>query len=347
MIRGNGNNTPRSLAIAETAVQLRRYEDVLTTAKVATQVAILYSPDNSSLLFAMELEDKLYAQSHIGYYRAVWKADLNARYVSYDTIDDITEKVLIAPMALTMSDVVADKLAKYVYDGGILIADCRTGLYDERGWMRSDLPAASLRDAAGLAEGEQICSSPENDVVVPTADGAIDNRNRGTLPPMDPIHQGPPIEFCWPVPATVCAHGFLTPLELDGAEPIGQYGDTVLAARHNHGQGCVYYFGTYLGLALDKNITDAHAILQRILLKHATPVLSGNCLRPRLVLGKDRSLLIAFNDHRTQLVTERVPVPSGFHNAKNAIDGTAYPIVDDKISLSVEPESATVVLLEQ
>ena len=346
MIRGNGQDTPRSRAIADTAARLRKYEDILTTARPATQVAVLYSADNSSLLFAMELEDKLYGQSHTGYYRAVWKADLGARYVTYDAIDDITEKVLIVPMALSMSDKVADRLAKFVYDGGVLIADCRTGLYDERGWMRPDLPAGSLREAAGLTEGEQVCSDPGNDVVVPTADGVIDEQSRKDLPPMDPIHQGPPITFSWPLPAVVRAHGFLTPLELKGAEPIGTSGDMVLAARHAYGRGCVYYFGTYMGLALDKNIPDAHAVLQHILLKHATPVLRGNSLRPRLIAGQDRSLLAVFNDDRTQCVTEMVPVPGGFRNARNIVDGTLSPIVGDKVSLTVEPENAAILLLE-
>jgi beta-galactosidase len=346
MIRGNGQDTPRSRAIAETAARLHQYEDILTTAKPASQVAVLYSTDNSSLLFAMELEDKLYGRSHTGYYRAVWKSDLCARYVTYDTLDDVKEKVLIVPMALTMSDEVANRLAKYVYDGGVLIADCRTGMYDERGWMRPDLPAGQLREAAGLVEGEQVCSDPGNDVVVPTADGKIDEGARCDLPPMDPIHQGPPIAFSWPLSATVRAHGFLTPLELRGAEPIGQYGDMVLAARHNYGRGCVYYFGTYMGLALDKNIPEAHAVLQHILLSHATPVLRGGSLRPRLVAGENRRLLAVFNDHRTQSVTEAVPVPEGVRKVRNIVDGEIASVVDGKVSLTIEAENAAILLLE-
>ena len=178
MVRGNGEDTSRSREIVATGARLRQYEDILTTARPATQVAMLYSADNSSLLFAMELADKRYGQSHTGYYRAAWKADLGVRYVTYETLEDVKEKVLIVPMALTMSDQVADQLAQYVHDGGVLITDCRTGLYDERGWMRPGLPAASLREAAGLTEGEQICSDPENEPVVPTADGTVDNRHQ-------------------------------------------------------------------------------------------------------------------------------------------------------------------------
>jgi hypothetical protein len=265
--------------------------------------------------------------------------------VTYDDIAAVTEPILIAPMALTMSDDAADALAKYVERGGVLIADCRTGLFDERGWMRPDLPAGALRAAAGLVEGEQICSDPENDVVVPTADGTIDGEGRPDLPPMDPIHQGPPITFSHPVSAVVPAHGFLTPLELHGAERIARHDDLTLAARHDFGRGCVYYFGTYMGLALDRNLCGAHVIVQRILLQHAAPPLRGKALRPRLIVGKDRSLLAVFNDHRTQTVTEETSVPGGYRLARDVVTGVEYPLVDGRIELTVESENVVVLLL--
>jgi len=347
MIRSNGEHTPRSLAVAETAARLRKYEDVFTTAQTPTQVAVVYDPDNSSLLFAMELDDKLYGKSHTGYYRTVWKSDLTARYVTYDTLDDIVEPVVIFPMGLTMPDSVADWLVRYVESGGVLVAEARTGLYDERGWMRPDLPAGRLRAAAGVVEGEQICSDPDNDVIVPTADGSIDSRNRMDLPPMDPIHQGPPIRFAWPVEATVPVHGFLTPLILEGAEPIGTCDELVLATRHRYGKGMVYYFGTYLGLALDKNLPDAHGILQRILLSHATPVVRGDKLRPRLVRGRDRSLLMLFNDHRTELVRETVAIPAGFSKMTDVVSGKAVAVVKGKVTVEVEAEQVVVLVLEK
>jgi beta-galactosidase len=346
MIRGNGEHTARSLAIAETAARLRRYEDVFTTARVPTQVAVLFDPDNSSLLFGMELEDKLYSKSHMGYYRAIWRSDLTARYVTYDNFDDIQEKVLVVPMALTMPDRIADRLAKFAYDGGVLIAEARTGLYDERGWLRPDVPAGALRDAAGVVEGEQVCSDPENDVIVPTPDGSIDSRNRTDLPPMDPIHQGPPIAFSWPTAGRVPVHGFLAPLKLRGAEPIGRCGEMILAARNRYGKGQVYYFGTYMGLALDKNIPEAHAVLQQIFLAHAQPVLRGERLRPRLIAGEKRSILAVFNDHRTQTVTEAVPVPAGFRNVRNVVTGEDLSVEKGKVTVTVEHEHAVILLLE-
>jgi len=164
---------------------------------------------------------------------------------------------------------------------------------------------------------------------------------------MDPIHQGPPIEFTWPMQATVPVHGFLTPLEVRGAQVMGKHGDLTLATYHDYGKGRVYYFGTYMGLALDKNIPDAHAIVQRIVLQHAKPVLRGDRLRPRLVQGKDRTLLSVFNDHRSETVTEAVVVPAGFRSGKDVVTGQTIPVRDGTITVTVEPEYVTVLLLEK
>ena len=342
LVRPNGDHTPRSLAVAETAARLFQHEDVITNAKVETQVAILYGSDNSSLLFAMELSDRRYGFSHAGYYRAVWKSDLTARYVTYDTLDDIQEGVLIVPMALTMPDRITERIAAFVRDGGVLITDARTAMFNENGFMRPNLPGGALREAAGLVEGEQVCTDPANKVTVPTADGTIDENARQDLPPLDPIHLGPPIRFSEPLGVDVPAHGFLTPLMLEGATAIGTYGDTVLAASNDYGRGRVYYFGTYMGLALDRNVPEAHALLKRILRDHADPVLRGNRLRPRLLAGNTDALLMVFNDHRKETVEEPVIIPDAFTTVTDVVSGEQVPLVDGEMAVRVDAENARV-----
>ena len=347
MVRANGDHTPRSRGIAKTAALLKKHQDILMAAKVPTQVAVVYEPDNSSLLLAMELEDKRYGKVHCGYYRSIWKSDLTARYVTHDTLEDVREKVLIVPMALTMPDSVAKQLARFVHEGGILITEARTGMYDEHGFVRPELPAGRLREAAGLVEGEQVYSDPDNAPVVPTADGTIDTDPHTRVKPLDPIHMGVPISFSEPLSATVPAHGFLVPLQLEGARPIATYGDMVLGACHDYGKGRFYYFGTYLGLALDKNITDAHALLCAILQEHTAPVISGDRLRPRLVSGEGAALLVVFNDHLTETVSEDLALPAGFGGAEDIVTGKKVAIEEGKVFLTVAAEDAVILRLEK
>ena len=345
MLRPNGQHTPRSLAIRDTAALLRKYQDILACARVPTQVAVLYDPDNSSLLFAMELEDKLYGDSHVGYYRALWKSDLTARYVTYDTLQDLREAVLIVPMALTMPERVADQIVSFVHDGGILITEVRTGMFDEHGRMRTELPVGRLSEAAGLVEGEQLCSDPDNILTVPTADGTLERRPRAGLLGLDPVYLGPDIDFTWPIVAKVPAHGYLAPLDLKGARPLARCGDMILAAHHEYGKGQVYYFGTYMGLPLCKNVPGAHSVLQSILRRHVQPVLGGNRLRPRLIKAEGKALLVVFNE-QPAAVSEAIDMPCGFDSVKNVVTGETYPVNGGKIRLEVGPEDAAVLLLK-
>ena len=124
-------------AAAEVAGTLRRYAHIIDRHQPQESLGILYDPDNSMQLFAMEGEDELYARSHIGYYRAAWACDQHVRYVTYDTLDDLAGlRVLLAPMCLTLPEAAAARIAQFVREGGVLIAEARTGLFDQRGYNR-------------------------------------------------------------------------------------------------------------------------------------------------------------------------------------------------------------------
>ncbi len=347
MMRPDGTDNPRSLAIAETARRLKRHEDVIMGWTPPTQVAVLYDPDISSLLFAMELTDERYGKTHTGYYRAIWSADLLARYLTPETLDDVREPVLIAPMMLVMDDATAEKLARYVRDGGTLILETRTGLFDRHGYMRATLPAGALAEAAGVVEGEAVCSDPENQPTVPTADGRILVDPDADLPDLDPISLGPPIAFSEPVKTSVRAHGYLAPLELRGARPIAAWGSLTLGAHHAYGRGQVYTIGTYLGLAMDKRIAEAVDLVRTILLRHARPVVRGNRLRPRMIGDGERAILAVFNDHRREAVTEAVPVPERYMMATDVYTREAVAVVDQAVELTVPAEDCRVLLLER
>ena len=347
LVRLDGQHTPRSLAAKEVAAQLKQQQDIILAASIPAQVAVLYDPDISSLVFAMELEDILYGQSHIGYYRAIWRSDLTAHYVLPDELDDIQEKVLIVPMGLALDDATTERIARFVRAGGTVIAEAQTGLFDMRGWLREKSPAGALTDVFGVVEGEMIASDEANSGLVPSADGTVSTKRPEDLAAIDPIHLGPAIEFDWPIAAAVKAREFLTPLELHGARPIGRHGDMVLASYHQYGKGHAYYFGTYLGLALYKRAPDAIALIRDILLRHATPVIPGGRLRPRLVQGDNAALLIVFNDDPAETVSEPVRLPDPYVRAKNVVTGEPVDVALGQIAISLEPESVAVYRLER
>ena len=275
LVRANGETTSRSRSAAETAKLLREYKHILANHSPIPEIGILYDPDNSMQLFAMESSDDLYTQSHIGYYRTVWLRDLYARYVTYDTLDDLDGlKVLIAPMCLTLPDHVAKAIAEFVNSGGVLIAEARMGLFDHRGFNQPTLPIGILAKVVGAVEQEAICSDPENRP-------PLNNPNHEQWP--DPIDNGPTIVFSEPTSASFRARGFICPLTPDQGRPIAESLGYCVAVTHHYGRGHAYYFGTYLGLALAQQDTSAMSIMRTILDRHTSSKVRGNALRPRLV----------------------------------------------------------------
>ena len=333
LVRASGQLTERARAAAEVAGTLRRYAHIIDRHQPQESLGILYDPDNSMQLFAMEGEDELYTRSHIGYYRAAWACDQHARYVTYDTLDDLAGlRVLLAPMCLTLPEAAAARIAQFVREGGVLIAEARTGLFDQRGYNRPVLPAGLLADVVGAVEGEALYSDPDNRPL-------LNNPHREPWP--EPIYGGPPIRFSDPIAATVRTRAYLVPLEPTTAQVIGRCDALCLGVRNSYGRGVAYYFGTYMGLALAAGDDEAGKLIAAIITQYCPAKVRGTRLRPRLIEGDSgEALLAVFNDSRTQRLADRITVPSEF---KKALDvDRDEPIVLDGSALSLEVDAEDV-----
>ena len=337
LIKYNGENTKRALEAAKQKKLIGKYSSIINEYKPRADIAILYDPDNSSQLFAMKGDDELYGQSHIGYYRTVWENDLFAKFVTYDNIEDIKEKVLIVPMCLTLPENAAKKIRRFVQQGGVLICEARTGLFDDMGFLQPDLPSFGLHEAAGLKEDEALYSDIENK--------PLQNNDEG-LPWNGDIYNGPEIMMDSKIKGKLRVNQYLAPLLLKEAQKLGGYKDVCLAARNDYGKGEVYYFGTYLGMALFKDDKGAKEVLSKILKKYTEPKVKGGKLRPRLIEGKGKMLLAVFNDNKHDSVSERIRIPARYKSAFDIMDGKKVKFTAGKIKVSLDPEDAAVFCLE-
>jgi hypothetical protein len=337
LVRADGESTPRARSACETGEVLRQQKAILAEFVPVPQVGILYDPDNSMQLFAMENGDDLYTQSHIGYYRAVWKSDLHARYITYDTLADLDGlSVLIVPMCLTLPDRVTSKIAEFVASGGVLIAEARMGLFDDRGYNQPVLPSGLLAKVVGAVEQEAVCSDPQNRPLL--------NNPRAEQWP-DPIHSGPEITFSEPVSASVRARGYLVPLTLTEGSPMAECLGECVAVRNRYGHGTAYYFGTYLGLAMAENDAGSLSIVLSLLQRHTVPLVRGKALRPRWIDGGDKALLAVFNDSRRETHRERIDLPRAFGQAVDVYGEHDIDVDGQSLHLEVQPESVRVILV--
>lgn len=333
MVRANGALTDRSKSAAETAQVLRDCWPTVRDYVPTTEVGILYDPDVTQQLFAMEANDNLYVQSHIGYYRALWRSDLFARYVTYSSLEDLDGlQVLIIPMCLTLPESAAAAVRTWVANGGTVIAEARTGLYDARGFNQPVLPAMGLSELFGVVEEESLCSDPEN------------------RPPLNNPAQEP-----WPEQyhsiATIktdgsnsfAARGYFVPLQCRGAAAIATTDEHCLASFTRFEGGSAYYIGTYLGLALFKEDKGAHQFLRSILAKHVSSAVRGNALRPRIISTRDSAILAVFNDSREATRSDCIELPGNYVMAMDVYDPAQQLVIQNRrLEVQVEPESVRV-----
>ena len=208
------------------------------------------------------------------------------------------------------------------------------GIFDEHGFLQPDLPSCGLTDIAGLKEDEAFYSDPSN---------RPELNNPENLPWPDEIYGGPEISITRPIETKFRVHGYLTPLLLKDAECIGKWKNICLAAHNNYGKGEVYYFGTYLGLALSQGEKGAFSLLSAILSKYVDPAVRGNMLRPRIIEGVNESLLIVFNTDRLKEIAETISLPEEYINAYDVIhNGKEITIEQNKVEVSGEPEGVRV-----
>jgi hypothetical protein len=341
LIRANGQTTERASAAAEVARVLRGHSDIVMKHQPSPQVGILYDPDNSMQLFAMEGGDDLYARSHIAYYRAVWESDHFARYVTYDTLDDLDGlRVLLIPMCLTLPDAATERIATFVRAGGVLVAEARTGLFGPRGYNRPQLPAGALSEVIGAVELEALCSDPDNRP-------PLNNPNNEGWP--DAIYNGPPIAFVEPLKTTLRSHGYLVPLQPTTGTSIATCEGCCVGVKNTFGSGIAYYFGTYVGLAQAKGVDRQSNLISAIIRQHAPADIRGDALRPRLISAGggngDEAILAVFNPDRHHAHEDVIRLPMRFKSATDVFAQRNLTIEARSLRLTVDPEDVCVLRL--
>jgi len=115
---------------AQTAREFRKLESHLRGTTVVSDVAILYDYDNLwSLSFQPGYEGNSLQAAILRYYNALYRAGVNADIVNRQA-DLMKYRLVLAPDLNVMPDETARKLVAYVENGGVLLADCRTGVKD-------------------------------------------------------------------------------------------------------------------------------------------------------------------------------------------------------------------------
>jgi len=215
--------------------------------------------------------------------------------------------------------------------GGTLIIETGFGLYDERFYYNPTVPPYGLDQAFGYREGEAFWLKNE--------------KAPADLPPSDRVYYRPEIVFTAPLAARVTGKTYLTPIEVISAKPIATFEGMTVAAAKKVGKGQVYYFGTNLGGSIAAGSEAGIDLLRAIITKVVKAPVTGGKVRPRLLEGEKRSLLVIFNDTPKNQPAS-IELPPRYKKAWDLHSEVSRPIVNNTLQLTVPYQDAMVLRVE-
>ncbi len=286
-------------------------------------------------------------ESFRGYYKALWNCDHWVDFIEPSSLSQAAYKVIVAPWHLMGKKETCEALRGYVEGGGTLILETSFGQFDERFFYNPIVPPYGLAEAFGYREKEGYYLQRE---VLNVRDRAAGIESRPMAPPphlaaSERIYFDPEIEFSQPKPLRVKGHTYLTPIEVTAATPIARYQSITVGARKKLGKGQVYYIGTNLGASIAAGDDAGIELVRAIVSGVAKPPVSADKVRPRLVEGHGRSLLIVFND-TTEDQTASIRIPEQYHRATDIHASRGIAVVQNAVRVMVPSESVLVLHLE-
>ncbi len=332
-----GRPTERVREAADDNRHIQEHWDLIKNYHPKPQVAILFDQDNALLTYAMAGQEDASIQSFAGYYRALWNLDLMADFIEPQNIDNSLYRVIIVPWHLMGKKDTCDRLRRFVEAGGTLILETAFGLFDEQTIYNPVIPPFGLAEAFGYREGESYYIYGPND--------RRDSPKVADLPAPERIYFEGELQFSQPIAVKVKAHTFLTPLEISSSTAIASAAGSSVAAMKKVGQGGVYYIGTNLGASIAAGDMNGIDLLRAIILPVVEPAVTAAKVRPRLVEGEKRSLLVVFND-TIEDQHETIRLQKSYRQATELYGGEASLVAGNTVSVNVPYQGVAVIRLE-
>lgn len=333
-----GRDTERSREAERVWRHIRDHEAVILGYRPVPGVAVLYDVDTSLLDFAMEGDDHRVAESHCGYYRAIWESDVWADYVRPADLETLPPGLLIVPWHPIGKASTIAGLRAYLERGGAVLLEARFGLFDESMHQNPNVPPLGLAELFGYEEEEPYFQAGE----IPADPWAPPSGE--TLPP---LHDFPEIAVVAPVSGVFRAATYLVPLRVADAEPIAHCHGMTVGVRKRVGNGTVYAFGTNLGAAVARGSETARGIVRSLVADAGRAEVAGRELRPRLVSSKHGALLVVFNRHDQEVTEELRFRAAVWRRARDLSSGATLAIRDGELTVSVPRDDVRVFVLEE
>lgn len=166
----DGKPLRRYREAAQTAKEFRKLESFLRGTTVVSDVAIVYDYDNLwSLSFQPGFTGNGLQAAVKRYYNALARAGVNVDIVNRNA--DLSKyRLVLTPDLSILPDETARTLDVYVKNGGVLLADCRTGVKDEHNLCHDRTLPGLLSPALGITIEEYTSLGSDSWYKVATSD---------------------------------------------------------------------------------------------------------------------------------------------------------------------------------
>jgi beta-galactosidase GanA len=345
LVARDGSATERVLEAADDNRIIQAHWDVLENYSPKQEVAILFDQDNALLTFAMTGNEDPSTDSFRGYYKVLWECDFLADFIEPQSLPGNHYKVIIVPWHLIGKKETCAQLRQFVEAGGTLLLESGFGMYDERMIYNPVIPPYGLAEAFGYIEGESFYIQGGGESANPDAILGNKTAKMKTIPASERVYIDGSLTFSEPVTAKVQANTFLTPLTVSSATVIAKYEDTPVATMKKLGKGQVYYFGTNLGASIESGDDAGLALVRSILKGIVQPAVSADKVRPRLIEGPTRGLLVVCNSGPEDESAD-IRVPSRYRKATDLYSNETHTVQDSNLRIVVPYEGVSVLRLE-
>jgi beta-galactosidase len=324
IVGNDGKKEQRLVAMARTGAVLKKYEDLFDAYQPdPAQAGVLIEPDVNFIEYAKEAKGNRFRSSISGYSYALMAAGATVDYVESGHLAPLDHlRLLVVPFPLVVRAEVADKLQRFVAEGGTLLIEGECDAYTPLGFYRYPGADRTFPSALGLAEVGR------RELKTETWSVTLNNRTYNLKP------------FGWMTPYAPGDYEVLA--QTASGEPV--------VVRRRIGQGQVIAAASFLGIAYAHNrYHDFIAFMQALLTEAGViePLLAQAAERVLCHTGMagERRLAFLLNTGKRQKVTVtsgRVSIPIGTI-ADELFSGTQ--LVADRQGYTLElPEHGAAIL---
>ena len=179
------NSTVQLLTI-EVGEYLKKLDDVVGT-YTKSEVAIVFDSENRwgiDFVSAMSKNNRNYVETCINHYKPFWENSINCDVIDSDCDFD-KYKLVIAPMLYMIKPGIAEKIEKYVKNGGNIVFTYVSGWVDENDLcFLGGFPGGILKDVFGIWDEELDSLRPDDYNIVK----AINNKQYKAIDYCELIH---------------------------------------------------------------------------------------------------------------------------------------------------------------